>query len=130
MELGLSLAFHDLDTAAAFFEHTPNAMESLPRGEDQAKDPDRLIAWGKHGLDAFKRTDTGINISKVVNTYLITASAPKCGIPLERWPFLLAQALRVCTRSETAAVDFIAQGSRLCRRFNQLETTQWVERRS
>nr|MBC8438237.1 hypothetical protein [Candidatus Desulfobacula maris] len=106
VQLALKLGAYDIDVAITFFTRTPAVLENL----DQYSDFTPLINWGQQGLDTFKTAKDKNRIWKSVNSYLIEASEQNCSHSLERWRFLLDQAIRICVQSTDAAQGFIQAG--------------------
>lgn len=122
VELALQLAGHDIALGVSFLTHTPQALKNLPGRPDHTS----LMRWGQIGLDSFKQVDSQHKIGKMIHTYFKVSSNQDCDISLEQWPFYLSQAVRICSRSQTAAKAFIARGVHLRRQLDRRETVQWV----
>ncbi len=124
VQLALKLGAYDIDVAITFFTRTPVLLENL----DEYSDFTPLINWGQQGLDTFRTAKDKNKIWKSVNTYFIEASEQNCSHSLERWRFLLDQAIRICVQSIDSAHGFIQAGYKICTRLNEVETIQWVDK--
>jgi len=119
--LARQLAVHDIDSAVTFLNRTPFALENL-------RDDQNLITWGKQGLGAFESAENSRKIWKAVKAYFIEASETKCQYPLEKWSFLLDQAIRIAEVSVDATEGFIQHGNRVCLLLNDDETIRWIDK--
>jgi hypothetical protein len=118
--LAQRLAVHDIDSAVTFLNSTPIALENLGNSAN-------LIIWGKQGLGAFESAKDRRKIWKAVKAYFIEASEAKCQYPLEKWSFLLEQAIRIAALSVDATEGFIQHGNRVCLMLTDDETVRWID---
>lgn len=119
--LAQQLAVHDIDSAVTFLNRTPIALENIGSLK-------KLIIWGKQGLDTFKAAEDRRKIWKAVKAYFIEASEERCHYPLEKWRFLLEQAIRIAAVSVDATEGFIQHGNRVCLLLNNEETIRWIDK--
>jgi hypothetical protein len=111
----LAMAEWDVETAMAFMDKTPKALEIFGPGQ--------LFEWGGQAIGALQR---GHQMSRAAKAYLEEAAADNCATPLHHWTFFLDQACRIAEMSPVAAESFIRLGSRVCMLLNDEELRDWV----
>ncbi|MBI5585550.1 MAG: VWA domain-containing protein [Deltaproteobacteria bacterium] len=109
------LATQDIDAAIAFLTETPQAAKVLGYG--------RLSPWGRQALEGL---GYGKIMWRAVKAYLEESAADRCATPLDRWRFLLQEAVRLARVSVGASEAFIRHGSRFCLLLEEQEIREWV----